>query len=239
MPAFNYQEVIFIIYESVAIMLFGSIGNILTIIILIKSKKVYETNHMFIFNLAISDFFTCLFPIHTWALMIYNEQEKLTHIICNVMAPFHNAVIYHSQLELIIIAINRLVFILKSKEVYYRWFSLKLSVVWCILGWIISFVLFFSPLPSGTYKYSGLGLSCGLYNAQYVNNLGRIYTIILLIITLPLIAILYLKIFLAIRASKKRVMCSTISSTTSDGSSKKHLLFQNTPFLLSIFYSER
>lgn len=123
-----YTEILATFYGIVVLFYFGTMGNILTIIILIQSGKYTKSTNIFVFDLAVADSVVCFTTIFDTVSYYAHDISDPT---CKYSMPFYFVAALTSQQNLAVIALNRYIFILKKRDTYEKFFSDRLSIIIC------------------------------------------------------------------------------------------------------------
>lgn len=224
-PAYIF-EILGAVYELLVVFLFGTFGNLLTILILVKSRKYCQSTNIFVFNLALSDVLVCFLNILNW---IANFLPSKSDEICKYYMPIYLIPLLTSQFNLALIAINRYLFIFKNKELYNKLFSDENSIIFCVCLWMFSGILASWPLIFTRYIFRKLYLTCEMESNQSGKPYSLVVGLICLIINVFIIGIFYILIFRGIRKSRRRVTQVNIVTQTATSN------FSSTFFLYTLY----
>ncbi|XP_078664068.1 melatonin receptor type 1A-like [Branchiostoma floridae x Branchiostoma belcheri] len=184
--------------------LFGGIGNILVIFVIVRSRRLRTRLNLFIVNIAVSDLiFTALYgPVS--AVSAAQSGGLRDHAICVVTGIVGLLSCYESVLSAVLIAVSRCVRITRSHR-YDVLFSRKRCVLLVAVSWLVAFLLT-SPLLAGFGKpgFNPILLTC---DYDVVASFSYIVSIILPVAILcnVVIIISYILIYRKVKASTTRV----------------------------------
>ncbi|PIK46422.1 putative alpha-1A adrenergic receptor-like [Apostichopus japonicus] len=129
----------------------GVFGNGLVILACLVSHRLRDATNVFVVNLAIADFLTCLFtPANIIALI--GVHEVPTHgstfdIFCTIGAAVTYISIGVSLYTLASLAVIRFILLTKSVTTYGRLFSSKVVIIsWIMLLWFIPAIIVLLPV---------------------------------------------------------------------------------------------
>ncbi len=187
--------------------IFGSIGNLMIIIAIARTKLLQASPNIFFVNLAIADFFVCLIAMPAGAVGIeYDIPEAYCKLIGYVAVVMGNM----SIISLFIIALNRYVLICRPRDTYYKLYSKRNIILSFVLVWALDFAIFALPLFGvGSYGRSDyFGGMCSLKDDQLGVNYYFIFITGDLLLFCPaciMCLVFYCRIYLKFKASEKRL----------------------------------
>lgn len=192
---FQPFELIFLVLISLLQCIIGFIGNLISLIIIIFTKRLNQVpSNLLILNLGVSDLLTCVvfLPFHVYNLFQASLDETLRfyyHALC----LFH---VFSNGNAILVITIDR--FIAVSYPLRYESFVTKRRTFQAIfMSWImpVSFSLaFFTSLQKDSPESSEFGL--------------RVYIIASLVIVL----ILYFMVYMAARRQRQKIRAMSITT---------------------------
>lgn len=107
----SHNVQIFVITFYAIIILFGFIGNLLIVIVIIKNKHLHSVTNIFIANLALSDIVLCSFNLPFQLHYQLTEQWAFGSALCRVIMPTFGVPLFTSSLSMLMIAIDRYILI--------------------------------------------------------------------------------------------------------------------------------
>ena len=130
---------------------FGIIGNSLTLIVILKNKRMKTVATCFILNLAMADdLFMLSLPF-----MAYNTFTKdwiFGAFLCKVMSALYGVNLYASIFTMVLMSFDRYLAIVHPlRSIRYR--TVKNAVIVCILVWVLCCVIM---LPYWLYARTGV-----------------------------------------------------------------------------------
>ncbi len=217
LPAFFIPKIpqieikILTIYYS-CIALFGSFGNCITLLAILKNKDLQTLPNYYIFNLSLSDLGLCIIVL---PISIVTLHIPISGWTCEALAFLGFIFSMMSVLNLGLIAFNRYILICHSYEFYLKIFA-KRNVIISIIGqWVFLPTLCSFPLFGyGKFGYNPFYGFCAIVDSSF----EYILAMDILIIYPPLILTLlfYLAVYKKFLESRR-----AINNTSSVGSSSK------------------
>eukprot|EP00058_Branchiostoma_floridae_P001085 XP_002586573.1 hypothetical protein BRAFLDRAFT_106355 [Branchiostoma floridae] len=184
--------------------LFGVVGNLLVILVILQSRRLRTRLNLFIVNIAVSDLiFTALYgPVS--AVSVARSGGLRDHAVCVVTGIVGLLSCYESVLSAVLIAVSRCVRITRSHR-YDELFSRKRCVLFVSLSWLVAF-LCISPLLAGFGKpgFNSMLLTC---DYDTVESFPYIVSFMLPVAILCNVVIIvsYVLIYRKVKASSTRV----------------------------------
>ncbi|XP_035663484.1 melatonin receptor type 1A-like [Branchiostoma floridae] len=184
--------------------LFGVVGNLLVILVILQSRRLRTRPNLFIVNIAVSDLiFTALYgPVS--AVSVARSGGLRDHAVCVVTGIVGLLSCYESVLSAVLIAVSRCVRITRSHR-YDELFSRKRCVLFVSLSWVVAF-LCISPLLAGFGKpgFNSILLTC---DYDTVESFPYIVSFMLPVAILCNVVIIvsYVLIYRKVKASSTRV----------------------------------
>ncbi|CAO4382933.1 unnamed protein product [Caenorhabditis nigoni] len=128
----------FITFAYMLIILFGAMGNFLTIIVVILNPSMRTTRNFFILNLALSDFFVCIVTAPTTLYTVLYMFWPFSRTLCKIAGSLQGFNIFLSTFSIASIAVDRYVLIIFPTK---RERQQNLSFCFFIMIWVISLIL--------------------------------------------------------------------------------------------------
>uniref|UniRef100_A0A7E4UYK0 G_PROTEIN_RECEP_F1_2 domain-containing protein n=1 Tax=Panagrellus redivivus TaxID=6233 RepID=A0A7E4UYK0_PANRE len=127
-----------IIVAYAVVIILGAVGNLLTIVAIVRNAQMRTVRNFFILNLALSDFFICTVtaPITLYTVLYMFWPFGTT--ICKIAGSLQGFNIFLSTFSIAAIALDRYVLIIFPMK---RQRQHNLSLLFFSLIWLISFVL--------------------------------------------------------------------------------------------------
>ena len=155
--------VIFKVYFGIT-SIFGTIGNIITIVAVITTKELQTIPNYYVTSLAFADLGVCfiLMPIS-----IVTYTYAIPHWLCQIIGYFNLLSTFVSIIHLGLIAVNRYILICQSKDVYNRIYSTRNVCISIVGSWIFVFLIYSLPFFGfGSYGYNpfhGVCIMTGIF----------------------------------------------------------------------------
>ena len=113
-----------------------TIGNVLVVLTMYKSRRLRTTSDIYIFALAVADLMwsTCVMPMKTDALL--TGKWNFNETVCEFQTSIDYFVLYSSPVTMGLAAFNRYMRIVKSNH-YHKVFSLKKSRMFLAVSWLL------------------------------------------------------------------------------------------------------
>ncbi|KAJ8042651.1 Alpha-1A adrenergic receptor [Holothuria leucospilota] len=188
--------------------LVGLPGNSLVILSVFLYKKLQNRTNIFVVNLALADFLTCLLLPFQVVALLYDSWPLSDHL-CKVVATIILVGQGSSVASLAVIAFTRFYIITKPRKKYENLFS-KVNMAFMFIGaWLVPFLLIFFP-PLFGIGHIGYSPRYRICSADSSHPLAEIYNIIGSgfgeFPGLAVIIVCYVKIYLFVRASSRDVI---------------------------------
>ena len=200
------RQILAAVFSTVAVI--GFSGNILVLCSIITTKRLRTRTNIFVFNLAVADLITSsIMPLN--AVSILNEGEyPLPNGVCVFSAFMLIVCVGTSVNSLSCIAVNRLLRITKSEQVYRRVYRKRNIIAILISNWIFPATVAMVPFVSsiGTLGFvSKYGICLWLSDSDSI-----IYSVMTIVVFYPiqlsLMLYSYGKIFWYVRKTS-RALC--------------------------------
>nr|ABN14178.1 E1 [Equid gammaherpesvirus 2] len=175
------------------VFLFGLLGNILVVIILMKYMKLKTTAHIFLMNLAISDLlFLCTLPF--WIHYIGVQQDWVFGIpMCQVLMGLCYTAIYSEIFFIILLTIDRYLSIVHVTAAL-RIRTTTLARTFCVLAWFLAGLIAVPEFVYHGYKDNNQIVHCDPYYPAASNKIWK-STHVVKMVTLSLVVPLLIMIF--------------------------------------------
>ncbi|VDP70988.1 unnamed protein product [Echinostoma caproni] len=143
-PELPLPLLIGILMAFTIMILFGTLGSALVILVIARKSAMRSRSNMFIMNLAISDLTLCLFtePFNLFQIWATHKPWILGSLMCKLLAMFQGTNIFVSTISITAIALDRFQCIIYPTMTNRRPHHVVRLLV---LVWIVAFVLA-SPL---------------------------------------------------------------------------------------------
>ena len=187
---------------------FGTTGNFITIVALVKNPGLRKkSNTKFVVSLSISDMLTCLTIMPIWIVLVRNSNITFVETICSFSVFFHYATQSTSLITLMAISINKYVMIC-HKTIYHRIYTTQNVALMIIFTWLFTFGLFALPLVRiwGKIDLAASNIRCDILPENYDKvNAKKFFFIFFFLLPLFIMTICYIAIFIKIRRMKKEI----------------------------------
>ncbi|KAH0557767.1 hypothetical protein KQX54_011583 [Cotesia glomerata] len=191
----------------ILIFITGIIGNVTTCIIILRNKSMHTATNYYLFSLAISDLLLLIFglPIELYVIWCFYPYI-FGDFFCTARAYISEGATYASVLTITAFTVERYIAICHP-FLSHTISELSRVVKMILMIWVISLCV--APpvaLQYGVIKYpeiSSLAVICNLKNPDYVKYSFELTSLIFFFIPMTLIPILYWRIWLKLRKSKK------------------------------------
>ncbi|XP_064608144.1 melatonin receptor type 1B-like [Liolophura sinensis] len=220
------------------IMLTGTVGNILVVGAVLTTKALRTMGNIFILNLAFADLCVTAivdpFSIIGFVLgEVYFEDKPA---LCELVACICLTSCFCSLLSIGAISINRYIHICHH-QVYPKIFTFRNTVLITIGLWVVSFLC---EMPNffgwGDHVYDRKTLSC-IYDRLADYSYTLFFTIGGIITPLVIIAICYLRIYLFVRGSTRKIRDTQEQHMNLPKKGKNDLKFVRTLFIIFLIFS--
>eukprot|EP00057_Strongylocentrotus_purpuratus_P029992 XP_780410.1 PREDICTED: G-protein coupled receptor 84-like [Strongylocentrotus purpuratus] len=139
------------------ISIIGLGGNILVLFSMLLSRKLQTQTNIFVVNLCVADFLTCLSLPFQAAAAVLDDDTGLflfSDGFCALVTMLEITCLGSSILTLTLIAVNRFVLITRSKATCRRLFSPLVLVIALLMTWLIPAAEFGIPAVAGFIELS-------------------------------------------------------------------------------------
>lgn len=120
------------------VIVFGALGNFLTILVVVLNPNMRTTRNYFILNLALSDFFVCTVTAPITLYTVLYVFWPFGTMMCKVAGSLQGFNIFLSTFSIAAIALDRYVLVIFPTK---RERQRKLSLLFFCLIWLISLIL--------------------------------------------------------------------------------------------------
>lgn len=179
----------------------GTIGNLISILAMVKCKRLRNSTTAFIVNLCVSDMLFCGFTMPFTALIFLNRNWYYGDMLCKMFAliKFSNGLV--SVFTVVAIAVNRYILIIYPRS-YEKIYGKRNTLILIVSLWLFPFLLILLPFFNawGTLEFDPKIGDCGVMNLNgksprtLIFVLGMVFPIILFVAC-------YLKIYFAVKTS--------------------------------------
>ncbi|XP_053686584.1 protein trapped in endoderm-1 [Sabethes cyaneus] len=146
MVVYSHNMSIFATISAGLVFVFGIIGNLLTVIALLKYQKLRKhPTTVFVLSLAVSDLFFCAVNMPLTAIRFLNQQWTLGEGLCKVFPVFFYGNVAVSVLSMVGLTINRYTLILHPSR-YSKIYTPISLFFQLLLIWGFSFGIMLLPL---------------------------------------------------------------------------------------------
>ena len=229
----SYEERLVLAVFLLIIFVIGTIGNLMVIAAVALSRTLRTKTNAFVVNLTLADLVACL-ALPWWAVALLNEDEWAlpgAEGICQVAGMVSFMSIGISIWNVTFIAVNRLILITKSTNIYQRVYTSTNIASMLIFAWCLSIVLVSLPtaLGFGKFGFDRATHACTDITRTPTAKKYDIYQGILTAMLLITIAGCYTRIYFYIRKhfqKRKRAVDLELSSksTTTTTTSRENRL---------------
>ncbi len=198
------------------ITLFGSFGNIITILAILKNKELQTPPNYYVFNLSLADFGLCILVL---PVSIVTLSIPISGWTCEALAYLGFIFTMMSVLNLGLIAFNRYILICHSYEFYLKIFA-KRNVIISILGqWLFLPTLCAFPLFGfGKFGYNPFYGACAIIESSFEYIL--IVDLIVLYPPLILTLLFYLAVYKKFLDSRRAIHDNSSAGTKITGTTR-------------------
>ncbi|KAL7030087.1 hypothetical protein ACKWTF_006512 [Chironomus riparius] len=131
---------------AVLFCIFGVLGNLLTIIALLKCERLRKhATTSFLLSLTFSDFLFCAIMMPMQAVRYYYQAWTFGDFLCQIFPFVFYSNVCISMLSMILMTINRYILI-TFQHLYPKIYTTKLIIVQLFCAWFIAFLIMFFPL---------------------------------------------------------------------------------------------
>uniref|UniRef100_A0A914HED7 G-protein coupled receptors family 1 profile domain-containing protein n=1 Tax=Globodera rostochiensis TaxID=31243 RepID=A0A914HED7_GLORO len=120
------------------VIVFGTVGNILTILAVLRNKQMRTVRNFFIVNLALSDFFVCTVTAPTTLYTVLYVFWPFGTTLCKIAGSLQGFNIFLSTFSITAIALDRYVLVIFPTK---RQRQQRLSLVFFSMIWLASILL--------------------------------------------------------------------------------------------------
>lgn len=174
----SYPQRVLVAGILLIVFITGTIGNSLTILAVLLTRKLQNATNTFVINLAVSDLLACLFIPWSFAgLLNRREWPENLAFACSVAGGVLTVSVGCSFYTLASIALNRLVLITCSKHTYHTVFSAPALILWVLVIWAIPFCVVILPpiFGIGALGYNPKYKTCSDISVGYHDNASQSY----------------------------------------------------------------
>ncbi|KAL1138737.1 hypothetical protein AAG570_008799 [Ranatra chinensis] len=221
-------------------MLVGMVGNLLTIIALVRCPRVRNVAAAFIISLCVADFLFCVLVLPFEASRFITGSWVHGDILCRVVPLVRYGNVGVSLLCIAMITINRYIMI-AHYGIYtkiYRPIWIGCMIIFC---WLLSFGM---QIPTfigiwGTYSYDEKLRSCSIIEDEWGRSSKTALFMIGFVIPCLIIVCCYARIFWVVHSSETRMRKHSVANTGKEkreAKAKKNE-WRITKMVLAIFLS--
>ena len=191
---------------AVILTLVGVIGNLFTVLALIKDKKLrVKATTSFVISLAVSDLMFCSINLPLTAVRYFHQKWILGEQLCRVFPFFFYGNVAASLMSMVAVTINRYVIIGCFKH-YASIYNKRNVILMIVVLWIFSFGMIFPPLID---KWGTLGLdeetfSCTIKKLDGKSPKKFLFLVAFLLPTVVIVTC-YSAIFYKIKTTRKTI----------------------------------
>ncbi|XP_061193333.1 melatonin receptor type 1B-A-like [Saccostrea echinata] len=228
-PAVGVFLLIVLIFAS----LVGAFGNLLILVSLCKCKMMKSLECIFIGNLAISDLYVTLVA-DPMSIIAKLEGEPFFNSIdglCQGIAYICTMACVNSLGSITLMSFNRYIFICHHKY-YYTIFKKRTCIAMCFCLYIVGLTLVLLNLAGiGDHSFDRKSLEC-IWDRMATYYYTVVFSILLVWIPVIITGIFYLKIFVTVRKSTKK-----ITEVTCADHNRKSVNLARTLFFIYVIFS--
>lgn len=184
----------------------GTFGNVLTLLVISNKKGPRRAEAIFIINLAISDLYVTVVadPMSLVAKLEGKEFFDRIPGLCQTIASMCTISCVTSLMTIGLLSFNRYIYICVNKF-YERIFCTRKCIFMCLCVYLVGTILvLLNAAGIGDHGYDSRSLEC-IWNRMETYPYTVVFSIALVWIPSVVIGICYLKIYLYVRAHKKRM----------------------------------
>jgi len=140
----------------------GVIGNSLTIISILVSKKLKSIQNVYIGNLAAADFVVCAVIAPFSAYLLTIDHNTIPSQVCTFIGALNIGLLGKTMFGLAAIAVNRYILLVRGRKLYTRLYSRKNVALNVVILWTMPVMLVLPPalLGFGQFGYNSLMGTC-------------------------------------------------------------------------------
>ncbi|KAL9694820.1 hypothetical protein quinque_014105 [Culex quinquefasciatus] len=168
MVVYSYTMSIFATISASLVFVFGIIGNLLTVIALLKYHKLRKhPTTAFVLSLSISDLFFCAVNMPLTAIRFHHQQWTLGEGLCKVFPVFFYGNVAVSVLSMVGLTLNRFTLILHPSR--YPKIYTPISLALQLFGiWAFSFGIMLLPFSPKKFIFLfGVLVPCIVISISY------------------------------------------------------------------------
>lgn len=228
-PAVGVLVLIVLIVASVV----GGFGNLLILVSLWKSKTMKSLECIFIGNLAISDLYVTMVA-DPMSIVAKLEGETFFNSIsglCQAIAYVCTIACVNSLGSITLMSFNRYIFICHHKY-YDKIFKKPTCIAMCILLYLTGLTLVLLNLAGiGDHSFDRKSLEC-IWDRMATYYYTVAFSVLLVWIPVTITGIFYLKIYISVRTSTKK-----ITEVTCSNHNRKAIKLARTLFFIYMIFS--
>ncbi|XP_022807428.1 melatonin receptor type 1B-B-like [Stylophora pistillata] len=196
------RETYLVVIETLVMFLVTTVaflGNLLTLVVALRSPRLRTIPNKFIVSLALSDMLMVMPAIPLNTSVLIRSEWSFDHAMCQFKGYLGNAVAFASSETLALVSLDRFYHIVKPND-YRRLFTARRTSLMLLAAWMIAFLAQLPYVATGhTYSFHP--------GKTYCNQDGKepfFITLILIFggITMSVLSYCSFRIFLTVRAHK-------------------------------------
>lgn len=209
LPAVHISLQVIEITLLVILIVFGLLGNLCVCFVVFKNRDLWTVPNLLIVNLSISDLLRIVCSLSVSCIVLITRKWIGNDVFCQVNGFYTLVFLSSSLLCVTLISINRYFIIVKpskSKNVFSRRNTrLMVASVWCV-----GIVTAIPPLLGlGRYDFNASRATCFIANGS-ADSYTSILVIILIGVPCSVTIWCYIRVYVTMRLSKKRLTLNVI-----------------------------
>ncbi|CAB3379957.1 G-protein coupled receptor moody [Cloeon dipterum] len=189
----------------VLFVLLGVPGNLITIVALLRCKKVRNATAVFIINLSVSDLMLCCFNLPLVASLFYQRAWRHGHLLCVLLPLLRYGLVAVSLFTVLAITLNRYVMI-GHPQLYPRLYKRRYLALMVATTWVTGFGALI-PTLLGEWGRFGLDTqigSCSILPDENGSSPKEFLFIVGFVVPCAAIVVCYARIFYIVRRTALR-----------------------------------
>ncbi|XP_059482547.1 protein trapped in endoderm-1-like [Neocloeon triangulifer] len=207
----------------VLFILLGIPGNLITIIALLRCKKVRNATAVFIINLSVSDLMLCCFNLPLVASLFWQRAWRHGQFLCVLLPLLRYGLVAVSLFTVFAITLNRYVMI-GHPQLYPRLYKRKYLALMVACTWLTGFGALI-PTLLGEWGKFGLDTSigsCTILPDEQNRSPKKFLFIIGFLIPCLAIVVCYARIFYIVRKTALKSRARNLKSATATPAASNH-----------------
>ena len=192
------------------ILLVGFAGNVLVILVISINREMRTRTNMYLLNLAIADVGASLVCMPFFLVSLPQQERRLGDTLCQVQGFMNTFWLYASSFTLVAVSVHKYFSIVKPLK---RIITTRRVVFMIIVSWAVAGLCAIGPLVGwNRVKFHTSALVCGPVLPETTAHYLYMTFIVLVGYAIPVVIMagLYLRVFKAVRAHRKRIRKTAI-----------------------------